>query len=127
MRQDADHSRKDDKAQNDHRAQDLGLATCSYFGEHGCSPSTIGSKSQKTKESRSTTWPARTRTGERKMGPSKTKVWNSPYSPHGSTPAGKSSKKEASSWRPANDGSSFLGSMQTVTARKPSAMKRAAN
>ena len=58
------------------------------------------------------------------MGPAKTKVWNSPFSPQGSTPGGRSRKKEASSSRPAKDLSSFFGSMQTVMARKPSSTNR---
>ncbi len=41
-----------------------------------------------------------------KMGPSKTKVWNSPFSPQGSTLGGRSAKKDASSSRPGVDADS---------------------
>src|SRR5229473_2591994 len=63
------------------------------------------------KESRSTISPGQTGIGLWKIGPSKTKVWNSPFSPQGSTPEGKSRKKEASSSRPAKLRSRTLGSM----------------
>src|SRR5258708_34099607 len=57
--------------------------------------------------------------GLRKMGPSKTNVWNSPFSPQGSTLGGKSRKNCWSSSRPAKVGSSTLGSTQAARARKP--------
>src|SRR5947209_10334136 len=47
------------------------------------------------------------------MGPSKTKVWNSPFSPQGSTAGGRSRKNAASSSRPAKLRSRTLGSTRS--------------
>src|SRR6266702_2279883 len=77
-----------------------------------------GNKSQNTKPSRFTTSPVRTGMGEWKMGPSKTKVWNSPFSPHGSAWGGRSRKKDSSSSRPAKLGERTLVSMHAAMARK---------
>src|ERR1700675_3772001 len=51
------------------------------------------------------------------MGPSKTKVWNSPFSPQGSACGGRSQKKDSSNSRPAKLESRTLLSTQTTTAR----------
>src|SRR6267143_6591600 len=51
------------------------------------------------------------------MGASKTKVWNSPFSPHGSALGGRSRKKDSSSSRPAKLGSRILLSMHAAMAR----------
>ena len=48
--------------------------------------------------------PTLTRTGPLNIGPSHTHVWNSPFSPHGSTPGGRSINIVALYSRPANDG-----------------------
>jgi len=61
------------------------------------------------------------------MGPSKTKVWNSPFSPQGSAVGGRSRKKESSSSRPAKLGSRTLVSMQAAMARKCCSWKRRIN
>jgi hypothetical protein len=50
----------------------------------------VGTTSQNVKPSRRTTSPFAHRTGTLKSGPSVTKVWNSPFSPHGSTVPGRS-------------------------------------
>ena len=54
------------------------------------------SRSQKTKPSRSTTSPRRQSMGCARTGPAVTKVWNSPFSPQGSTPAGSSASNRSS-------------------------------
>ena len=41
------------------------------------------------------------------IGPANTKVWNSPFSPHGSTPGGRASSKSCDSSRPANSAGSI--------------------
>src|SRR5882762_4355468 len=61
------------------------------------------------------------------MGPSKTKVWNSPFSPQGSAAGGRSRKKESSSSRPAKLGSRILLSMQAAMARNCCSWKRRIN
>ena len=59
--------------------------------------------------------------GAEKPGPSYTKVWNSPRSPHGSTPAGRSASSYSSKVRPANSPGSRLESTQVSTAPTPAA------
>jgi hypothetical protein len=49
-----------------------------------------GVRSQKTNPSRSTISPLSQAIGSAKTGPAETKVWNSPFSPQGSTPGGSS-------------------------------------
>ena len=63
--------------------------------------------------------PPGTRTGRRNAGPSQAKVWNSPFSPQGSTPAGSSSSSARSKARPAKVGGSTRGSTQVSTAFWP--------
>ena len=46
------------------------------------------------------------------IGPSQAKVWNSPFSPQGSTPAGRSPSRARSKARPAKDAGSTRGSTQ---------------
>src|SRR5690349_24688265 len=94
------------------------------FGVHFAAPFIAGSKSQKTKPSRWTISPVRTEMGQRKTGPSKTNVWNSPFSPQGSAPGGRSRKKESSSSRPTKLGARTLGSMQAAMARKRCSWKK---
>src|SRR4028118_412153 len=51
-----------------------------------------------------------------KIGPSKTKVWNSPFSPQGSIPGGKSFRKSRSIIRPAKLSSSNSACTHTTIA-----------
>src|SRR5581483_7483759 len=85
------------------------------------------SRSQKTKPSRSTTSPRRQATGALKIGPAWTNVWNSPFSPQGSTELGRSASRARSKARPANDPSSLRGSTQIRFASKPASMKSRAS
>jgi hypothetical protein len=55
-----------------------------------------GSKSQNQKESLKTLSPTENLTSSLKDGPAKTKEWNSPFSPHGSTYAGSDARKSSS-------------------------------
>ncbi len=56
------------------------------------------------------------------LGPAKQK-WNSPRSPHGSTPGGSVASSSSSNVRPANDsGKPLLGSTHVMTARSPPAI-----
>src|SRR5690242_21172206 len=66
-----------------------------------------GSRSQNQKPSRQTVSPREKPTGSANSGPSNTKVWNSPFSPQGSTSAGSSSRNRSSMIRPAKRGSSL--------------------
>jgi len=75
--------------------------------------------SQNTNPSRSTTSPTVTGTGAENPGASQTKVWNSPRSPHGSTPRGRSARRSASKGRPTKLAGSTFGSTQVSTARTP--------
>src|SRR5262249_3867382 len=84
-------------------------------------------KSQNMKPSRSTSSPRRTAIVLLKIGPPKTKVWNSPFSPQGSTFSGRSAKNSGVSSRPEKLRSSFLGSMQTAMAWNPSAQNSRAS
>ena len=82
----------------------------------------FASTSQKlNRSSRSTTSPRRMSSGCENIGPAKQKLWNSPFSPQGSTPAGRSASRFRSYSRPAKRASSFCVSTQVRTARKPSA------
>src|SRR5439155_199756 len=84
----------------------------------------VSTRSQYTKRaSRTTTGPRSCRTGSRRPGPAYTKVWNSPFSPHGSTFGGRSRSKSASNSRPANPPRSCAASTHTSTARYPSRTK----
>ena len=51
------------------------------------------------------------------IGPSNTKVWNSPFSPHGSMPDGMLSSSDGVNSRPANPAGSTRGSTQVMQAR----------
>src|ERR1035441_4777956 len=86
-----------------------------------------GNKSQNQKESRQTISPKENFTGFLKIGPSKTKVWNSPFSPQGSTCGGSWLRKSSSMTRPTNDGSSFAGSTHTMAVLNPNEMKSLIN
>ena len=59
-------------------------------------PSGFIKTSQKTNPARRTISPTSTRMGREKIGPSNTSVWNSPFSPHGSTPSGRSRRSDSS-------------------------------
>src|SRR5256885_15332672 len=59
---------------------------------------------------RSTRWPVRPGTGVGSTGPAETDVCNSPFSPHGSTPVGKSLPKVWSKTRPPKDAYSIVES-----------------
>src|SRR5262249_24335633 len=61
----------------------------------------VGVTWAKTNPPRSTTGPTTTVRGLRNIGPPVTHVWNSPFSPDGSTPAGRSATRRASNGRPA--------------------------
>src|SRR5580704_15552165 len=114
-----------DGGENDHYRGENGAKHEDVSGrfilEHDLSQTSSGdfpgNRSRKMKESRWTTSPRVKPMGREKMGPSKTKVWNSPFSPQGSTPGGRSAKKDASSSRPAKLGSRTLESIQTATER----------
>ena len=56
----------------------------------------MATRSANAKPSRSTCSPTRHGTGRSKHGPAWTNEWNSPFSPQGSTPGGRSSRKAAS-------------------------------
>src|SRR3989475_10954823 len=80
----------------------------------------VSTRSQYTKRaSRTTTGPRSCRTGARRPGPAYTNVWNSPFSPHGSTSGGRSCSRPASNSRPANPPASCEESTHTSTARYP--------
>ena len=63
-----------------------------------------------------------TASGAENIGPATTQVWNSPFSPHGSTPSGRSASSCASNARPAKDAGSFLGSTHVRCALSPPAI-----
>src|SRR5215471_5102896 len=123
MRRNTQDGRNDNDGQSKQQSIEQGFFL-RYFSFHFAAPCVAGNKSQKTKPSRWTTSPVRIGIGQRKMGPSKTKVWNSPFSPQGSALGGRSWKKEASSSRPAKLGARTFGSMQAATARKWRAWKK---
>src|SRR5262245_6141145 len=60
---------------------------------HAAAPS-ASSKSAKTNPSRSTIAPQRKVTGRSNIGPAQQNVWNSPFSPQGSTRAGSRSSRD---------------------------------
>src|SRR5689334_14449321 len=123
MRGDAEGGGDDNDGEGEQQAvQQIFFLT--DFGVHFAAPFIAGSKSQKTKPSRWTISPVRTEMGQRKTGPSKTNVWNSPFSPQGSAPGGRSRKKESSSSRPTKLGARTLGSMQAAMARKRCSWKK---
>ena len=64
----------------------------------------------------------RSRSGRGTSARHNAKVWNSPFSPHGSTAGGRSRSSAASNSRPAKEGSSMRVSMQDSRARKPPAI-----
>jgi 4-amino-4-deoxy-L-arabinose transferase-like glycosyltransferase len=78
-----------------------------------------GSTSANTNPSRSTTSPIETGRGDENPGASQTNVWNSPRSPQGSTPCGRSARSSASNGRPAKLAGSTAGSTHVSTARTP--------
>src|SRR5882757_11434933 len=120
MRHNAQHGGENDHYSGENGAKYENMSG-RFFLEHDSSQTSLrafpGNRSQKTKESRRTTSPRVKSTGREKMGPSKTKVWNSPFSPQGSTPGGRSAKKDSSSSRPAKVGSRTFESMQMATER----------
>src|SRR5436309_1362831 len=70
--------------------------------------------------------PTRTRGGRVKNGPAYANGWNSPFSPHGSTPARAISRTKPSSIvRPSHEGSSFAVSTHVSMARPPIATNSA--
>src|SRR5262249_50493942 len=78
-----------------------------------------GSRPATTKPSRRTTSPVRTRTAWPNIGPSQAKVWNSPFSPQGSTPAGRRASRSRSKAAPAQSSGRTRGSTQVRRARSP--------
>src|SRR5262249_52719712 len=76
-----------------------------------------GRNAANTKPSRATTSPARSAGGGEKIGPSQARVWNSPFSPQGSTPLGRPSRNARSNSWPAREGGSRRGSRVTTRAR----------
>src|SRR5260370_2132705 len=117
MRSDAQSSGEQNQGESEQRAVEQ-IFFLRHFGVHFVDSSICGKRSQNTKPSRFTTSPVRTGMGDLKIGPSKTKVWNSPFSPQGSAWGGRSRKKESSSSRPAKLGSRTLVSMQAAIALK---------
>src|SRR5262249_61013526 len=79
------------------------------------------SRSANTNPSRETISPRSTSSGRSNIGPAVTQVWNSPFSPQGSTSRGSASRKRASQDSPAKKGESRRGSTQTTVARRPPA------
>src|SRR2546427_6031551 len=80
----------------------------------------VSTRSQYTKRpSRTTTGPRSWLTGSRRPGPAYTNVWNSPFSPQGSTPGGRADSSPASNSRPANSPASCAASTHTSPARYP--------
>jgi SAM-dependent methyltransferase len=63
---------------------------------HAAGGAGAGARSANTNPSRSTTSPGATAIGRASIGPAATNVWNSPFSPHGSTPAGRAASSAAS-------------------------------
>src|SRR5215475_6988437 len=53
------------------------------------------------------------------IGPADTKEWNSPFSPHGSTPAGSEASSEPSNFRPANEPGNLFRSTVERRASRP--------
>jgi 4-amino-4-deoxy-L-arabinose transferase-like glycosyltransferase len=86
--------------------------------DDGAAPE-AGTTSQNTNPSRATTSPTVTGIGDENPGPSQTKVWNSPRSPHGSTWSGRSARRSTSKARPAKEAGTASGSTQVITARTP--------
>jgi 4-amino-4-deoxy-L-arabinose transferase-like glycosyltransferase len=98
------------------------LGVAALLGRPGAAPDDdpdSGSTSQNTNPSRATTSPTETGMGDENPGASQTKVWNSPRSPQGSTPCGRSARRSASNGRPAKLAGSTVGSTQVSTARTP--------
>src|SRR5262249_41883854 len=81
-----------------------------------------GRRSANTKPPRSTAPPARSGSGREKIGPSQAKVWNSPFSPQGSTSPGRRSRNSRSNSCPAREGGMRRGSRVTTRARSPAAI-----
>src|SRR6187200_1917427 len=73
-----------------------------------------GMTSQNTKPSRVTISPVLTATGRANIGPAQAKVWNSPFSAQGSTPAGRSASRPRSKRRPAKVLGNLRGSTQVT-------------
>ena len=87
-------------------------------GRHG-ETGDAGTRSQNTKPSRVTGSPTVMGMGRRNIGPALAKVWNSPFSAHGSTPAGSSASRSRSKRRPARLAGSLRGSRQAMCATRP--------
>src|SRR5215510_7758659 len=83
----------------------------------------FGNRSQNKKESFRTISPRRTEISQSNRGPAQAYEWNSPFSPHGSTSSGSSSRNRRSISRPTNESSSLRVSMQQVMERNPRARK----
>jgi glyceraldehyde 3-phosphate dehydrogenase len=81
-----------------------------------------GSRSANTNPSRVSITPARTAIGSENIGPAETQVWNSPFSPQGSTPGGNSASSVRSNARPAKLAGSLRGSTQVKCALRPPAI-----
>src|SRR5207248_11421943 len=100
-------------------------------GDEGNKPSESGemglhgipeSRSANTNPSRLTTSPPRTGTGRLNMGPAQANVWNSPFSPQTSTPAGRRARRSRSKAAPANARGITRGSTQVRRACSPPAI-----
>src|ERR1039458_4725798 len=98
------------------KASECSLTVLSHSGR---AHPDLGRTSQNANPSRSTTSPTSMSMGDENPGPSKTKVWNSPRSPQGSTPAGRSASRLLSKNRPANHAKNREGSTQVTTAFTP--------
>src|SRR5258708_34557240 len=121
MRHNAQHGSENDHYSGENGAKRKNVSG-RFFLEHDSSQTSLrafpGNRSRKPKESRRTTSPRVKSTGREKMGPSKAKVWNSPFSPQGSKPGGGSWNKTASRSRPGMLGSRTLESIQRAAEPK---------
>ena len=86
-----------------------------------------GTRSQNQKPSRSTFSPTVKLTGRLKIGPSKVKEWNSPFSPAGSTLAGNSDRNRLSITLPQNSSPMTRGSQVVMIDLKQRLMNDSTN
>src|SRR5580765_4773286 len=79
VRKDAENGGDEDHRGRDEKTQQVEIAIDAFILTFHCACSF---RSQNVKPSRSTTSPRSTAIDWLKIGPAKTKVWNSPFSPH---------------------------------------------
>src|SRR6202022_2469554 len=96
-------------------------AAADQRGAVGGGPGAAGTSSANASPRSSTTPETSTSIGARNIGPADAKVWNSPFSPQGSTPAGRSGSSAASHLRPPNAVASLERSTQASLASSPAA------